>query len=83
MHQMVQRGLYEETAVHTDLEWEDPAPEGYRLNLMSPERENPGIIFNLPTLMEKAMNRKVYLKGGGYLYVETTEAMTVIRQYSG
>lgn len=83
VHQMVQRGLYEEIAVHTDLEWEDPAQEGYRLNLMSPERENPGIIFNLPTLMEKAMSRKVYLKGGGYLYVETTEAMTVIDVNSG
>ncbi len=48
--------------------------------------ENSGsllAIFNIPVLIDKALARKVFLPGGGYLYIEPTEAMTVIDVNSG
>ncbi len=83
VHFLVRQGLYDELVVHTDLDWSDEIREGYRLHIMSPEMESPLVIFNIPVLLQKALSRKVYLKGGGYLYIEPTEAMTVIDVNSG
>ena len=89
---MSAKGLYESITVHTDLPWEEPENsgangsgiirhcDGYQLHQMT---GSPLVIFNIPVLMEKALARKVFLKSGGYLYVETTEAMTVIDVNSG
>ena len=55
----------------------------YHLHRMLPGESSPLIIFNIPVSLEKAMARKVFLKSGGYLYVEPTEAMTVIDVNSG
>lgn len=55
----------------------------YHLHRMIPGDSSPLVIFNIPVALEKAMARKVYLKSGGYLYVEPTEAMTVIDVNSG
>lgn len=40
-------------------------------------------LYNLDTVIEKALNKKVYLKSGAYLIIEHTEAMTVIDVNSG
>jgi ribonuclease G len=50
---------------------------------MTEHSGSPLVIFNIPVLLEKALARKCYLKGGGYLYIEPTEAMTVIDVNSG
>lgn len=48
------------------------------------EKESSLLVrFNIPVLLEKAMNRKVFLKDGGYLFIDRTEAMTVIDVNSG
>lgn len=39
--------------------------------------------YSLDTIIEKALNKKVYLKSGAYLIIEPTEAMTVIDVNSG
>lgn len=39
--------------------------------------------YSLDTIIEKALNKKVYLKSGAYLIIEPTEAMTVIDINSG
>ncbi len=39
--------------------------------------------FSLKTLLEKALNKRAYLKSGGYLVIEPTEAMVVIDVNSG
>lgn len=39
--------------------------------------------FSLETVLEKALSKRVYLKSGGYLVIEPTEAMTVIDVNSG
>ncbi len=84
---LVRQGLYESVTVHTDLPWDAPgktdeAP-GYTLHTMTEHSGSPLVIFNIPVLLEKALARKCYLKGGGYLYIEPTEAMTVIDVNSG
>ena len=77
------KGIYESVTVHTDLPWEEGADGGYGLHVMTPADGSPLVIFNIPVLLERALARKVYLKSGGYLYVESTEAMTVIDVNSG
>ena len=39
--------------------------------------------YRIESRLDKAMQRKVWLKSGGYLYIETTEALTVIDVNSG
>ena len=39
--------------------------------------------FSLETVLEKALNKRAYLKSGGYLVIEPTEAMIVIDVNSG
>lgn len=40
-------------------------------------------LYNLKSQIDKALNRKVYLKSGAYLIIDYTEAMTVIDVNSG
>ena len=40
-------------------------------------------LYALPTALEKALQKKVWLKSGGYLVIEPTEAMTVIDVNTG
>lgn len=40
-------------------------------------------LYSLKTVIEEATSKKVWLKCGGYLYIEHTEAMTVIDVNSG
>ena len=40
-------------------------------------------VYALQTRLEEALAKKVYLKSGGYLYIEPTEALTVIDVNSG
>lgn len=40
-------------------------------------------VYSLQTRLEEALAKKVYLKSGGYLYIEPTEALTVIDVNSG
>ena len=40
-------------------------------------------LYSLDTVMERALSRQVWLKSGGYLVIEPTEALTVIDVNSG
>ena len=96
---LAEKGIYEEVTVHTDLEWEITDAElgehrlkdsgfvrtrlGYQLHRMTVSQGSPLVVFNIPVLLEKALAKKVFLKSGGFLYVESTEAMTVIDVNSG
>lgn len=40
-------------------------------------------LYNLSTITERALNEKVWLKNGGYLIIQSTEALTVIDVNSG
>lgn len=40
-------------------------------------------VYDIPTQMEKALKRKVWLKSGGYLVVDQTEALTAIDVNTG
>ncbi|MCM1173144.1 MAG: ribonuclease E/G [Clostridium sp.] len=40
-------------------------------------------IYNIPVTIEKCLKKNAYLKSGGYLVIEPTEAMTVIDVNSG
>ncbi|MBE5944067.1 MAG: ribonuclease E/G [Lachnospiraceae bacterium] len=57
-------------------------------NISEPKLYNDPMIslrsfYGLDTIIEKALNKKVYLKSGAYLIIEPTEAMTVIDVNSG
>ncbi len=57
-------------------------------NISEPKLYNDPMIslkafYGLDTVIEKALNKKVYLKSGAYLIIEPTEAMTVIDVNSG
>lgn len=60
----------------------NPGSGGYLLRRSS-GKEDLLVIFNIRPLLEKALARKVFLKNGGYLYIDPTEAMTVIDVNSG
>lgn len=59
-------------------EYNVPAPRLYDDAMISMRA-----LFNLDTIIEKALNKRVYLKSGAYLIIEHTEAMTVIDVNSG
>ena len=40
-------------------------------------------LYSVDTLFESAVNKKVWLNGGGYLFIESTEALTVIDVNTG
>ena len=75
---------YEEMVFHTDLSIDDALiPQQFRIHRIMENESSPLVIFNIPVLLEKALGRKVFLKDGGYLYIDPTEAMTVIDVNSG
>ncbi|MCD7806961.1 MAG: ribonuclease E/G [Lachnospiraceae bacterium] len=41
------------------------------------------LLYNIPSRVEEALHTKVWLKNGGYLCIEQTEAMTVVDVNSG
>ena len=45
--------------------------------------KNNDYIYNLPMIIEKALQERVYLKSAAYLVIQHTEAMTVIDVNSG
>lgn len=59
-------------------EYNVPAPRLYDDAMISMRA-----LYNLDTVIEKALNKRVYLKSGAYLIIEHTEAMTVIDVNSG
>lgn len=84
---LLQSGRYSEGILHTDLPFHvEMLPAAVLSGLTVRRNEEKGelpVIFRLKTLLQKALSRKVFLKDGGYLYVEITEAMTVIDVNSG
>ena len=75
-------GQYDEIVFHTDLEINDAAfPETVRI--MRAGQNSLMTVFNIPVLVGKALERKVFLSDGGYLFIDHTEAMTVIDVNSG
>ena len=80
-------GSYDTVKVHTDLPFDASLlPEGAGddvVHRITEKESSPLILFSIPTQLEKAMRRKVYLSDGGYLYLDKTEAMTVIDVNSG
>jgi len=76
--------IYEEMVFHTDLPIDEASVPGqFRFHRIRENESNPLVLFNIPVLLEKALDRKVFLKDGGYLYIDPTEAMTVIDVNSG
>ena len=80
-------GSYDTVKVHTDLPFDASLlPEGTEddtVHRITEKESSPLILFSIPTQLEKAMRRKVFLSDGGYLYLDKTEAMTVIDVNSG
>lgn len=67
-------GIYEEYAgIYDDID----------IKLYSDNMISLSNLYNLNSLTEKALNKRVYLKSGAYLVIEHTEAMTVIDVNSG
>ena len=86
VREILQKREYEAAAIHTDLDF-DASGIGLKdsvvLHRITEKEGSPLVTFNIPVLLEKALARKVFLKDGGYLYIERTEAMTVIDVNSG
>lgn len=40
-------------------------------------------VYNIEKQIDESLNKKVWIKGAGYIYIETTEAMTVVDVNSG
>ncbi|MBQ9610017.1 MAG: ribonuclease E/G [Lachnospiraceae bacterium] len=53
------------------------------IRLYNDEMVSLANLYNLKSLTDKALNKKVYLNSGAYLVIEPTEAMTVIDVNSG
>lgn len=54
-----------------------------KLSLYEDEMVSLNCLYGLETKLEKALQKKVWLKSGGYLVIEPTEALTVIDVNSG
>lgn len=54
-----------------------------RISFYEDESISLNSIYNIPVTIEKSLKKKAYLKSGGYLVIEPTEAMTVIDVNSG
>lgn len=72
--------------VITDMEYIIEKCQEY--NIATPKLYDDAMIsmralYNLDSVIEKALNKRVYLKSGAYLIIEHTEAMTVIDVNSG
>lgn len=62
---------------------ENPAKNHAKLRLYQDEQISLSSLYGVPTKLETALGSRVWLKSGGYLVIETTEAMTVIDVNSG
>ena len=56
---------------------------GCELECYSDENISITSLYNLNSVVDKALSKRVYLKSGGYLVIEPTEAMTVIDVNTG
>ncbi|MBR3539578.1 MAG: ribonuclease E/G [Eubacterium sp.] len=88
IRRLIFSGRYESVAIHTDLPLDEAliqsdAATEVTFHHITEKESSPLVLFNIPVLLEKALKRKVFLSDGGYLYVEKTEAMTVIDVNSG
>ena len=88
---LVSPGEYEEiltddTELYDSLKSADCVPEGKNIRLYS-EKEQTELplskLYGLDSKLEIALKRRVWLKSGGYLIIEPTEALTVIDVNSG
>lgn len=82
----IQKDLIDNIEVITDMEYIIEKCQEY--NIVTPKLYDDAMVsmralYNLDTVVEKALNKKVYLKSGAYLIIEHTEAMTVIDVNSG
>ena len=88
---LVSPGEYEEiltddTELYDSLKSADCVPEGKKIRLYSgkEQAELPlSKLYGLDSKLEAALKRRVWLKSGGYLFIEPTEALTVIDVNSG
>ena len=84
VRQLLQKLEYETAEILTDLPFDGSlVGQDIRVHRITEKDCSPLVTFNIPILLEKALARKVFLKDGGYLYVDRTEAMTVIDVNSG
>ena len=74
------KGLY--TSIRNYFEVEIPDKLGL-LRLYDDEKSPLGKLYSTQTALEKALGEKVWLKHGGYLVIQPTEALTVIDVNSG
>jgi len=61
----------------------DVAAPNLKNRLMIKDVKDIFLIYDIPTQMEKALKRKVWLRSGGYLIVDQTEALTAIDVNTG
>lgn len=74
------RELYEQLRAYLEQEQEEDLEklEFYEDSLLPLHK-----LYSLKTVLEKALGKRVWLKSGGYLVIEPTEAMTVIDVNTG
>lgn len=78
--------LTDDESIYTQLQSAEsiPADKTIRLYGKSEQEELPlAKLYGLDHKLETALNRRVWLKSGGYLIIEATEALTVIDVNSG
>lgn len=73
-------GLYEELKNYLHRNYPE---EQERLRIYRDERIPLRSLYGLGTKLQEALDRRVWLKSGGYLIIEPTEALTVIDVNSG
>ncbi len=82
----IQKDLIDNIEVITDMEHIIEKCQEYNIatpKLYDDAMISMGALYNLDSVVEKALNKRVYLKSGAYLIIEHTEAMTVIDVNSG
>lgn len=58
-------------------------PDAQLLRLYDDKQLSLSTLYNLDTALDRALSRQVWLKSGGYLVIEPTEALTVIDVNTG
>lgn len=78
--------LTDNSSLFNQLQAADSVPAGRQLRLYD-DRQSQQLslakLYSLDSKMETALGRRVWLKSGGYLIIEPTEALTVIDVNSG
>lgn len=86
---LVYPGEYEEILtddeqIYKQLQTAPPADKAIRFYTKAEQEELPlSKLYGLEQKLDTALNRRVWLKSGGYLIIEVTEALTVIDVNSG